>query len=162
MLNKNLNMNSLIKTAALCCILWQSVSGHGFKSDKISRRLVSNFAVAGVVKSVSTVIWAIWLTSSRYIWFSHRSSGLLGRVHLSFQNNEIVQKCLHGAQGFWIKCTYCYQRNTNKKKGVQAFIIGFSTEMFGDRLGMPWRSTSRSRFTGRWPLVYVLYDMSMI
>lgn len=39
-----------------------------------------------------------------------------------------------------IKRTSHQQLNMNLK-GAQAFNVGFFTEMFGDRLGMPWRST---------------------
>ena len=39
---------------------------------------------------------------------------------------------LPGVQGSNMVCTYLQE--------LQGFIVGFFTEMFGDLLGMPWRS----------------------
>lgn len=47
-------------------------------------------------------------------------------------------------------------RDKEKNKiGTQGLSFIFFTEMFADHLGMPWRSTSGSRLTGWWPLIYV-------
>ena len=59
-LNKNLDMNALLKTAAFCCIHEQSFSGHGFESYEIS---VGWYPIL-VVEAVGTVIWAIRLASA--------------------------------------------------------------------------------------------------
>jgi hypothetical protein len=45
-------------------------------------------------------------------------------------------RCLPGANATVIKFTYHQQRKTNKKTGMQGFIVLFFTERFGDRLGM--------------------------
>ena len=135
-LNKMFNMNSLIKTSALCCILWQSLSGHSFKSSETSRRLVSNFAVVGFVEAVGTVIWAIRLASAvgKLDWATDLPVCRVGGVCLFRQTKwfKTGPLCLSGEQGFWIKCTYSQQSNTkNTKSSTSLYRWLFNRNVWG-------------------------------
>ena len=89
-------------------------------------------------------IWAIWFGQRiRRTRFSHRYPSLLGRRSLYILTNEMVQN----GNTFLTWCAGLLNQ-MHLPPTEQAFIVRFSTEMFGDRLGMPSRSASRLATTG--------------